>query len=68
MTYPSRLQIYQTMMENLMLLKDNEVAYKETVDHANNFVQKFRRKILNICWQVRNLEKERCEMIHSSIN
>lgn len=34
------------MMNKLMELKDCEVEYKETVDTANNFVQKFRRVML----------------------
>lgn len=56
------------MMENLMFLKDNEVFYKETVDSANNFLRSFRHKILKFCRQIRDLEMERCEAIHSSIN
>ena len=56
------------MMNKLMELKDCEVEYKETVDTANNFVQKFRRVILVQCRQCRDLEIERCSQIHSSIN
>ena len=56
------------MMQNLMELKDNEVEYKETVDTANNFVQKFRRVILKYCRACRDLEIDRSNTIHSSIN
>ena len=56
------------MMNNLMELKDCEVEYKETVDAANNFVQKFRRVVLKYCRSCRDLEIERCGQIHSSIN
>lgn len=56
------------MMEDLMNLKDCEVEYKETVDSANNFVQKFRHVILKYCRACRDLETERCNQIHSSIN
>ena len=51
-----------------MELKDNEVEYKETVDTANNFVQKFRRVILKYCRACRDLEIDRSNAIHSSIN
>jgi len=44
------------------------VEYKETVDSANNYVQKFRRRILQYCRKCRNLEIERCDSIHSAIN
>lgn len=46
LTYIARKQIYDSMMNSLMDLKDYEVEYKETVDQANNFVTKFRRRIL----------------------
>ena len=56
------------MMNNLMELKDCELEYKETVDTANNFMIKFRKKMLRLCRQIRDLEIERCLQIHSSIN
>ena len=56
------------MMTLLMKLSNSEVAYKQTVDEANNFVQKFRRILLNKCRMLRNLEYSRCAQIHSSIN
>ena len=49
LTYIARQQIYDSMMSALMELKDCEVEYKETVDSANNFVQKFRRVMLQNC-------------------
>ena len=55
-------------MNNLMELKDCELEYKETVDTANNFMIKFRKKMLRLCRQIRDLEIERCLQIHSSIN
>ena len=48
------------MMNNLMELKDCELEYKETVDTANNFMIKFRKKMLRLCRQIRDLEIERC--------
>ena len=51
-----------------MDLKDCEVDYKETVDMANNFVQKFRKQMLKYCRQCRDLEIARCKEIHSAIN
>ena len=51
-----------------MDLKDCEVEYKETVDTANNYVQKFRRQMLKHCRECRDFEIERCNQIHSSIN
>jgi hypothetical protein len=68
LTYIARQKIYDVMMSNLMELKDCELEYKETVDAANNFVQKFRRVMLRSCRACRDLEIERCSQIHSSIN
>lgn len=51
-----------------MELKDCEVEYKETVDTANNFVQKFRRYMLKCARACRDLEIDRCSQVHSSIN
>ena len=59
---------YNNMMTALMKLSHSEVAYKQTVDEANNYVQTFRRKMLKKCRTLRNLEFSRCEQIHSSIN
>ena len=49
MNYSARQQVYDTMRSSLMDLKDCEVDYKETVDMANNFVQKFRKQMLKYC-------------------
>ena len=49
------------MMSSLMELKDCELEYKETVDTANNFLQRFRKKMLQLCRSARDLEIERCE-------
>ena len=49
MSYVQRKQVYDGMMNNLMELKDCEVEYKETVDTANNYVQKFRGRLLQLC-------------------
>ena len=68
MSYVQRQQVYDAMMNNLMELKDCELEYKETVDTANNFMLKFRKKMLRLCRQIRDLEIERCLQIHSSIN
>ena len=46
LSYISRKQVYDNMMIKLKELKDCEVEYKETVDAANNFVNKFRRRML----------------------
>ena len=51
-----------------MKLSNSEVNYKQTVDEANNYVQKFRRMMLKKCRLLRNLEFARCDQIHSSIN
>lgn len=56
------------MMNSLMELKDFEVDYKEVVDQANNYLHKFRRRMLQFCRQCRDMEIERCEKIHSAIN
>ena len=61
MNYSSRQQVYNAMMSSLMDLKDCEVDYKETVDTANNFVNKFRKQMLKYCRQCRDLEIERCK-------
>ena len=61
LTYIARQQVYDNMMNNLMELKDCELEYKETVDQANNYVQKFRRMILKYCRACRDLEIERCK-------
>ena len=55
-------------MTNLMELKDCELEYKETVDTANNYLQRFRKRMLKFCREVRDLEIDRCEQLHSSIN
>jgi len=68
MSYVARQQVYDAMMNCLMELKDCEVEYKETVDKANNFVQKFRRFMLKCARACRDFEIERCSQIHSSIN
>ena len=67
-TYMVREQTYNNMMTALMKLSNSEVAYKETVDEANNYVQKFRKIMLKKCRLLRNLEFSRCDQIHSSIN
>ena len=51
-----------------MKLSNSEVTYKQTVDEANNYVQKFRKTMLRKCRLLRNLEFSRCAQIHSSIN
>lgn len=66
--YLVRQHEYNNMMNALMKLSNSEVAYKQTVDEANNYVQTFRRKMLKKCRTLRNLEFSRCEQIHSSIN
>lgn len=49
LSYIARKQVYDSMMNSLMELKDFEVEYKETVDQANNYVNKFRHRILQYC-------------------
>jgi hypothetical protein len=68
LSYISRKQVYDSMMTNLKELKDCEVEYKETVDAANNFVNKFRRRMLQYSRKCRDFEIERCELVHSAIN
>ena len=55
-------------MTHLKKLSNSEVAYKEMVDKANNYIHKFRKAILKKCRQLRNLEFSRSAQIHSSIN
>ena len=66
--YQVRQHEYDNMMTALMKLSNSEVAYKQTVDEANNYVQTFRHQMLKQCRSLRNLEFSRCEQIHSSIN
>ena len=68
LNYITRRQGYDFMMTHLTKLATSQVAYKQIVDEANNFIQKFRKGMLKKCRLVRNLEFARCAQIHSCIN
>jgi len=55
-------------MYNLVNLKKTETKYKETVDQANTFLVRFRKKISELCEKIKEMEEPRIEQIHSSIN
>lgn len=67
-SYQNRSSLYESMISNIKRVKQNETLYKEKVDSANNFLSTFRRSMKQLCRKIRDLEPERLEMIHSSIN
>ncbi len=55
-------------MNSLTKAKDKESIYKESVDNANSFLQQFRAKMELLCKDLLEIEGERCEAVHASVN
>mmetsp|Transcript_3153 Transcript_3153/g.3054 ORF Transcript_3153/g.3054 Transcript_3153/m.3054 type:complete len:357 (+) Transcript_3153:344-1414(+) len=59
---------YDMMLASLKKAKERESLYKECVDNSNGFVLEFRAKQEALCKELLDMEAERCEAIHGSIN
>ena len=56
------------MLTNLKKAKEKESIYKEAVDNVNSYLSEFREKIDVLSQDLLEIEGERCEAVHGSIN
>lgn len=59
---------HDAMINSLKKAREQEVLYKEVVDNSNSFIADFRVNMDKLCQALLDIEKDRCEAVHSTIN